>query len=92
MQRIASALFEPPTSVPLDGAAAASKETLRRMVESFNVDITKVKNAGMGGVMGAYEQEIRAPLKGALNGRLFRAGLIQVCACVYVCCLIASDA
>ncbi len=65
----------------------ASRKALQRMVEEFNYDILGVnKGDGMRGVMRVYENEIRRPVRGAMNGRLIRAALIQVCCvlCAYV--------
>lgn len=80
LERIGTMLFEKPTSFGLGNQVKDSTQILKRMVDTFNTEINGLaaRDAGMKGVMGVYEKEIRTPLKGALNGRMLRAGLIQV--------------
>ena len=78
MERIGAALFEKPAAVPMSESAQASRDVLTQMITAFNRDVSGNRRAGMSGVMAAYEEEVRTPIRSALSGRLLRAGLIQV--------------
>jgi hypothetical protein len=78
LEHIAKALFDKPTTAPIRLGVEESKKVLHQMIDSFNADVTRSPGGGMQAVMQAYAEEIRTPVRSALSGKLFRAGLIQV--------------